>query len=61
MINPCILSDHHGINLDFNNNKNTRKPTYSLKLNNFLLNDNLVRRKSRTLEKVRNKKGEVTN
>jgi hypothetical protein len=31
------------IRLAFNNNKNNRKPTYSCKLNNSLLNDNLVR------------------
>lgn len=29
--------------LDFNNNKNDRKPTYALKLINSLLHDNLVR------------------
>jgi hypothetical protein len=40
---PCILSDHHGLRLVFNNSKNYRKPTYTLKLNNSLLNDNLVR------------------
>ena len=31
---PCILSDHHGLRLVFNNNKNNRKPTYTWKLNN---------------------------
>jgi hypothetical protein len=36
---PCILSDHHGLRLVFNNNKNNRKPTYTWKLNNILLND----------------------
>ena len=40
---PCILSDHHGLRLVFNNSKNYRKPTYMWKLNNSLLNDNLVR------------------
>ena len=39
-ITLSILSDHHGLKLDFNNN---RKPTYSWKLNNSLLNYNLVR------------------
>ena len=39
----CILSDHHGIRLIFNNNINDRKPTYMWKLNNTLLNDNLVK------------------
>jgi hypothetical protein len=38
---PCILSDHHGIKLIFNNNINHR--TYMWKLNNTLLNDNLVK------------------
>jgi hypothetical protein len=40
---PCILSDHYRLRLDFNNNKNNRKSTYPRKLNNSLLNDNLVR------------------
>jgi hypothetical protein len=40
---PCILSDHHGLRLVFNNSKNNRKATYTWKLNNTLLNDNLVR------------------
>jgi hypothetical protein len=39
----CILSAHHGLRLVFNNNKNNRKPTYTQKLNNALLNDNLVK------------------
>jgi hypothetical protein len=28
------LLDHHGLKLDFNNNRNTRKPTHAWKLNN---------------------------
>ena len=40
---PCILSDHHGLRLIFNNNINNRKPTYMWKLNNILLSDNLVK------------------
>ena len=40
---PCILSDHHGLRLVFNNSKNYRRPTYTWKQNNFLLNDSLVR------------------
>ena len=35
---PCILSDHHGLRLVFNNNK---KPTCTRNLNNVLLNDNM--------------------
>jgi exonuclease III len=41
----CILSDHHGLRLVFNNNRNNRKPTYTWKLNNALLNDNLEKEK----------------
>jgi exonuclease III len=26
---PCILSNHHGLRLVFNSNKNNRKPTYT--------------------------------
>jgi hypothetical protein len=40
---PCILSDHHRLRLIFNN-INNRKPTYMWKLNNTLLNDNLVKK-----------------
>jgi hypothetical protein len=40
---PCILSDHHGLRLIFNININNRKPTYTWKLYNTLLNDNLVK------------------
>ena len=35
----CILSDHHGLRLIFNNNINNRKPSYMWKLNNTLLNN----------------------
>jgi hypothetical protein len=40
---PCILPNHHRQRLIFNNNINNRKPTYTWKLNNTLLNDNLVK------------------
>jgi hypothetical protein len=40
---PCILSDHHELKLIFNININNRKPTYTWKLNNTLLNDYLVK------------------
>ena len=40
---PCILSDHHRLRLVLNTNKNNRKHTYTWKLNNALLNDNLVK------------------
>jgi hypothetical protein len=39
---PCILSDHQGLRLIFNNSMNNGKPTCTWKLNNTLLNDNLV-------------------
>ena len=39
---PCILSDHHGLRLVFNNNINNRKPPHTWKLN-ILFNDNLVK------------------
>jgi exonuclease III len=38
-----ILSDHHELRLIFNNNINNRKPTFTWKLNNTLLNDTLVK------------------
>ena len=38
---PCILSDHHGQRLIFNNNINNGKPTFTWKLKNTLLNDTL--------------------
>ena len=40
---PCLLSDHYGLKVVFNSNKNNRKPTYTWILNNCLLNDNLVK------------------
>jgi len=40
---PCVLSDHHELRLVFSNNNNDRKPTYTWKLNNALLKDNVVK------------------
>ena len=40
---PCILSYHDGLRLIFNNKINNRKPTFTWKLNNTLLNDTLVK------------------
>ena len=40
---PCILLDHHGLRLIFNNKINNRKPTFTWKLDNTLLNDTLVK------------------
>jgi hypothetical protein len=39
----CILSEHHGLRLIFNNSINNRKPTFTWKLNNTLINDTLVK------------------
>ncbi|KAL6033363.1 hypothetical protein STEG23_021989 [Scotinomys teguina] len=39
----CILSDHYGLKLDFNNNKNYRKHTVSWKLNNAQLKHQWVK------------------
>jgi hypothetical protein len=39
---PCILSDHHRLRLIFSNNINNRKPTFTWKQNDTLLNDSLV-------------------
>ena len=46
-ITPCILSDHHGLKLNFNNNRNNRKPTNTRTLNNPLINDTGSRKKYR--------------
>jgi hypothetical protein len=40
---PCTLSDHHEPWLVLNFNKNKGKHAYTCKLNNALLNDNLVK------------------
>jgi exonuclease III len=40
---PCILSDHHGLRLIFNNSINNTKPIFTWKMNNTLLNDTLVK------------------
>jgi hypothetical protein len=40
---PCFLSDHNRLRLIFNNNINNRKPTFMWKLNNTVLDDNLVK------------------
>ena len=38
-----LLSDHYRLRLVFNSNKNSRKPIYTWKLNNALLNDTLAK------------------
>ena len=43
-------TDQHRLRLFFNNNKNSRKPTYTFKLNNALLKDNLVKEEIKRLK-----------
>jgi hypothetical protein len=40
---PCTLSNHHRLRLVLNTNKNNRKCTHTWKLNNVLLNDNMIK------------------
>ena len=40
---PCILSDHHGLRVVFNKNKDNKKPIYTWKLNNAILNDSKIK------------------
>ena len=49
---PCLLSDHYGIRVALNSNKNNKKPIYTRKLNNNLLNDTLVKEEIRTETKT---------
>jgi hypothetical protein len=42
---PCILSDHHGKRLFFNNSSNNRKPTYTWKMHSSLSMINQSRKK----------------
>jgi hypothetical protein len=44
----CILSDHYRLRLVFNSNRNNRKPTYTWKPNNALLNDNVIKEEIKT-------------
>jgi hypothetical protein len=39
---PCILSDHNALKLELNNRNNSRKYANNWRLNNTLLNDQLV-------------------
>jgi hypothetical protein len=53
-----------GLRLVFNSNKSNRKPTYTWKLNNALLNDHLVKeeiKKLKTLEFNENKGTKYSN
>jgi len=46
----CILSDHQGLRMFFNNKNKERRPTYTWGLNNALLNDNLVKEEIKKLK-----------
>jgi hypothetical protein len=48
---PCIQSDHQRLRLIFKNNINNTKPTFTWKLNNSLLNDNLVKEETKKVIK----------
>jgi exonuclease III len=50
---PCILSDHHGLRLTFNNNIKNRKPTFTWKLKTTLLNNTLVKVKKKKIKKLK--------
>jgi hypothetical protein len=47
---PCNLLDHHRLRLVLNSNKNNGSHTYTWKLNNALLNDNLVKEEIKKLK-----------
>jgi hypothetical protein len=47
---PCTLSDYHRLRLLLNTNKNNKRHTYTWKLNNILLNDNLVKEEIKKLK-----------
>jgi hypothetical protein len=51
-ITLCLLSDQYGLRLIFNSNKNHRKPIYTWKLNNVLLNDNMVKEETKKLQSL---------
>jgi hypothetical protein len=44
---PCTLSDHHRVSLVLNTNKKNRNHTYTWKLNNTQLNDNVVKKETK--------------
>jgi hypothetical protein len=57
---PCTLSDHHRIRLVLNTNKNKGKNTYTWKLSNSLLKDNLVNEKLKKLKTLEFNENEDT-
>ena len=53
-ITLCILSDHHGLKLEFNNNTNFREPTNTWKLKNTQLNHHWVNEEIKKLKVSKN-------
>jgi hypothetical protein len=47
---PWMISDYYRLRLLFSNNINNRKPTFKWKLNNILLNENLVKEEIKKLK-----------
>ena len=47
---PCILSDHHGLRLIFNNNITNRNPTFMWRLNNTLLDGKVFKEEIKKLK-----------
>jgi hypothetical protein len=50
--NSSIPLGYYGLRLEFNNNRNNRKSAYSWKLNNSLLDDNLLREESKVFPEM---------
>ena len=51
-MSTCVLSDHHGLKLEGNNNATPRKTTNSWKLNSQLLNHTCVKEEIKKENKV---------
>jgi exonuclease III len=47
---PCIISDHQGLRMIFNNCINNGKPTFTYKMNNTLLNNTLAKEEIKKLK-----------
>jgi exonuclease III len=48
---PCILLDHYGLRMIFNNNINNTKQIFTWELKNTLLNDTLVKEEKKKKER----------
>ena len=49
-VSPCILSDHHGLKLEFNSITNSRKPQNIWKLNSVHLNHQWAKEKNEEIK-----------